>query len=397
MVTLSNPGLVLSEDRQVGPFPTHRLKRVDKPTTLITDSVQRIDARENFLNRAARGDFGAATQREHPHRGSAKHPLSAAQMDIARHLAAIKDNEVAARKAPLPEDPKVLSRHIKRLGYFSKADIVGICRIPEYTVYSYDQSGNPLDTNKYQYAIVIVVSKEYETVKASKGTDWIGGAVSYQSYVRAAAIVHVMADYIRRLGYNASAQHQAPGPTGRYQVLMPPLLIWSGMGEVSRAGIILNPFLGLNFKAAAVLTDIPLEPDKPIDFGLQGFCQHCRICAEACPSQAIPTGDKVMYNGYETWKLDVARCGMFWIHNQKGTGCNKCIKVCPWTRPYTWPNNLVRWAVQNNSLARRLAIKADRILDRAKANAKDKWWFDLEEADGNLRIPPDYTDAIKEL
>ena len=95
-----------------------------------------------------------------------------------------------------------------------------------------------------------------------------------------------------------------------------------------------------------------------------------------------------MYNGYETWKLDVERCGMFWLTNQKGTGCNRCVKVCPWTRPYTWPNNLVRRAVKHSSLARRLAVKADHILDRRKANETGKWWFDLEEVDGALRIPP---------
>jgi epoxyqueuosine reductase QueG len=66
-----------------------------------------------------------------------------------------------------------------------------------------------------------------------------------------------------------------------YVVLLPPLLLAAGIGEVSRAGIILNPFLGLAFKAAAVLTDTPILPDKPIDFGLQNFCQHCKICLAA--------------------------------------------------------------------------------------------------------------------
>ena len=40
---------VLSENRQLGPFPTHHLKRVDRPTTMITDSVQRIDARGSAI------------------------------------------------------------------------------------------------------------------------------------------------------------------------------------------------------------------------------------------------------------------------------------------------------------------------------------------------------------
>lgn len=376
---------VLLDSGQLGPFPTHRLKRIDKPTTLITSSVQRIDRREDVLARARRGELGASAQREEL-RDGVKHPLSAGQIDVLLQLSAIKDNEVAACKAPISEDPKILSRHIKRLGYFLKADIVGICRIPESAVYSHDRQGNPIDIN-YRYAIVIVMSKEYETVNASEGHDWIGGPISFQAYIRAASVVHVMADYIRRLGYDASPQHVSGEAEERYQVLIPPLLLWAGIGEVSRAGIILSPFLGLNFKAAAVLTNMPLEPDKPIDFGLQDFCEHCKICAVACPSKAIPMGSKVMYNGYETWKLDEKRCGMFWLLNQKGQGCNMCVKVCPWTRPYAWPHNLVRWAVERHSLAKRLAIKADYILGRGKADKKEKWWFDLEDVDGVLRIP----------
>jgi len=375
---------VLFEDGQLGPFPMHRFKRIDKPTTLIADNIQRIDSREIAWAKATRGDYGPAVQREISHFFT-KYPLSAAQENIVRHLASIQDNEVAAAKAPIPEDPQILSRHIKRLGYFLKADIMGICRLPKSAVYSHDRQGNPIDID-YQYAIVIVMRKEYQTVKASKGYDWISDPVSFQAYQHLSFVAHTIANYIKRLGYPASPQHP-PSVVGRYQVLLPPLLLRAGIGEVSRAGIILNPFLGLSFKAAAVLTDLPLVPDKPIDFGLQDFCQHCKICAQMCPGRAIPTGDKVMYNGYETWKLNEQRCASFSILNKKGTICNRCIKVCPWTKPTTWPHNLVRWSVERSSLARRLAIKADQILGPGKANEKEKWWFDLEEVNGVLRIP----------
>jgi len=378
---------ILFEDGQLGPFPMHRLKHVDRPTTLITDKIQRVDVRENAFDRAGRGDFGVKVKRELP-RLTVKYPLSAAQTDVMLHLGAVQDNEVADTEAPIPRDPKILSRHIKRLGYFLGADVMGICHIPEYAVYSHDVQGNPIDIT-YKYAIVIVTSKEYESVNASKGDDWIGDPLSFQAYMRAAFAAHTMADYIRRLGYPAVPQH-APLAAGRYQVLIPPLLLWAGIGEMSRAGIILNPFLGLAFKASAVLTNMPLEPDKPIVFGLQDFCQHCKICASACPSNAIPTGNKVMYNGYETWKLDERRCASYNVLNKQGTICNTCVKVCPWTRPHTWPHNLVRWAIQRSSIARSAAIRTEYILGREKAKGiEDKqWWFDLEyDADGFLRIP----------
>ena len=379
-----NLGRVLFEDKQLGPFPMQRLKRVDKPTTIVTDTIKRIDYREVALVKARHGDYGPTVQKESS-RLSVKYPLNAAQMDVLHHLSSIKDNEVASSKAPIPEDPKILSRHIKRLGYFLKADIMGICRLPKSAIYSHDRQGNPIDID-YQFAIVIVMGKEHQTVRASQGYDWITNPISFQCYQHLGLVACTIADYIKRLGYPASAEYSFKPPRD-YHVMIPPLLLWAGIGEVSRPGIILNPFLGLGLKAAAVLTDLPLVPDKPIDFGLQDFCRQCKRCAQACPSKAIQMGDKVMYNGYETWKLDEQRCASFCLSNQKGSFCARCIKVCPWTRPYTWPHNLVRRAVEHFSPARKIAIKADSILGYGKEHEAEKWWFDLEEIDGILTFP----------
>jgi epoxyqueuosine reductase QueG len=130
---------------------------------------------------------------------------------------------------------------------------------------------------------------------------------------------------------------------------------------------------------------MPLIPDKPIDFGLQRFCQACRICAQNCPSHAISAGDKVLYNGYETWKLDTKRCASFNFTNKKGTMCNRCVKSCPWTRPSTWPNNLVRSMVTHSSLAQRIAIPAAPLFVARQGHAEDRWWFDLEYVDHALQ------------
>lgn len=372
-------GDILLGDGQLCPFPMHRLKRVEKPTTLLTNNIERIDSRETAFERATRGDYGPTIQREQ--KRNKKEPLIAAQSDIVSHLASIEDNKIAASKAPIPEDSSILSRHIKCLGYYLRADIMGICRLPESAVYSYDSQGNSIDID-YPFAIVIVVSKDYKTVRASTGYDWIVDSISFQSYQRAAIIAQTMANYIRRLGYRASPQHAR-----RYQVLIPPLLLWSGIGEVSRAGIILNPFLGLNYKAAAVLTDLPLVPDKPIDFGLQDYCQSCHICAELCPSKAISMGDKVMYNGYGTWKLNEQRCVSFFLLNKDGAGCGRCVKVCPFTRPNVRSHNMKRFDFDDSSLAKNLAIKTKRLSNRGKGNKKEKWWFDLEDVNGTLRMP----------
>jgi epoxyqueuosine reductase QueG len=127
-----------------------------------------------------------------------------------------------------------------------------------------------------------------------------------------------------------------------------------------------------------------LESDKPIAFGLQDFCQRCQICAEHCPVGAISTGDKTMYNGYETWKVDERRCATLSVTNKRGSICNTCVKVCPWTKPNTWSHNSVRWVVQRSSLARRAAIWASGRNGHDSAVESEKWWFDVHYQDGIL-------------
>jgi ferredoxin len=317
---------ILTGKEQLGPFPMEKLKRVEQPTTRITDHVQRVDYRDGGFFRAGRGDFGPVVQKEGD-RADRKYPLSFSLIDMLYRVGSNRDGEAAPSQAPIPQNPELLSRHIKSVGYFLRADIVAICPLPQWALYTYGKEGNPIQ-NDHKFAIVIVIDQDYETMSGSTGDDWISGAQAYLSYTTSAFVAGMMADYIRRLGYPARS-HWAHG---NYDMPLAPLLLLSGIGEICRAGMVLNPFLGTRFKAAVVTTDLPLEPDGPVDFGLQEFCQKCLKCATGCPAKAIPTGDKVMYNGYEIWKLDVERCTKYRVMNQNGQFCGRCIKVCPWNR-----------------------------------------------------------------
>jgi reductive dehalogenase len=375
---------LLHTQKQTRLFPMDVFKNAEKPTTLITDAIQRIDMRNTAYGLATRGEYGPNVQKSVQKSLPGKYPLSAAQKDVIDHLALLTPNPVAAEKAPIPQDPIILTHHIKEVGYFLKADIVGTCQVPPSGYYSHGKQGNPIEA-RYPNAIVIVMRKELKAIRASSGHDWMGDPISFQAYQHLGLVAETMANYIRRLGWEAAPQY-GPSLVNRYAVLLPPLLLAAGLGEVSRAGIILNPYLGLAFKAAAVLTDMPLVPDQPVDFGLQPFCQDCKICAENCPSKAIPTGDKVLYNGYETWKLDTQRCASFNFTNKNGTMCNACVKSCPWSNPSTWPHNLVRELVSNLPFTQRIAIRAARFLGADMTFPEEKWWFDMEYADDVIRL-----------
>ena len=79
--------------------------------------------------------------------------------------------------------------------------------------------------------------------------------MSMLAYSNSGFIAIILAEYIRRLGYPARAHYAS-----NYQVALPPILLWAGLGEMCRIGdCILHPFMGPRFKGAVVTTDLPLR------------------------------------------------------------------------------------------------------------------------------------------
>jgi hypothetical protein len=66
-----------NRSKHLGKYPMEKIKRVDKPTTLITDNVQRVAKRADFFVRAFHGDVGEKAGLEIK-RFITKNPLNAA-------------------------------------------------------------------------------------------------------------------------------------------------------------------------------------------------------------------------------------------------------------------------------------------------------------------------------
>lgn len=376
---------VLYDDSQLGPYPDHLLRRVDSPTNRIPGPVERRSERQNVFSKSLMGDFGEELQRE-MRRLSERYPIVGALQDVESHIAAFgqKRPPVAAKRAPLPDDPRVMSRHLKALGYYLGADQVRIGPLAPEAVYSETTRGEPIEA-PYKYAIVFACRKDPRSMSASNGWDDIVSPLSHQVYQKLAVISEATAGYLRRLGIDAM-----PSYFRSYLTLMPRLALDAGMGEASRMGIVLNPFFGCHCKYAAVLTDLELEVDGCVDFGLQDYCRKCTICAQQCPSGAIPRGRQTLHNGYYTWKLDARACSDFGILNQEGTVCGRCTKVCPWNRPDMGPRDFADWDGSLEWLHKtvddqRECNEANGYVDPRERTGK--WWFRLEDLGGEVIRP----------
>jgi ferredoxin len=378
---------ILTGDGPLGRYPLHLLKRVDLPTNRYEGEIERRAPSEGAFMRARAGEYGEKI-REGILKFNTREPIVATLSAVEKYLSEYPLPEVAPVKAPISDDPHILARHIKAFAYFLGADMVGICRLPQSAVYTTDTNGTALEC-EYKYAVVLLNVKHKETVRSTYGREWIDDPCSFGVYQKCALQAQDIAEYIRRLGWPADSS-----VLRKYATLMPQLVIESGLGEASRMGIALNPFVGASFKVSAVLTDLPLETDRPIDFGLQDYCANCKICAEQCPVQAIPYGEKEIYNGYETWPLNYKNCVIGIATNKIGNICQRCTKVCPWNRPDNRPEDLLNWDGSIESLHASVNRQAERMRQngyREPEEYTDKWWFPLvEDESGNLTEGPEF-------
>ena len=242
------------------------------------------------------------------------------------------DDPVAAQKAPIAESA-VMSQRVKDAARFYGADLVGITEINPLWVYSNyfvretGESG-PLEI-PYRYAVMIGLEMDFDGIRESPG--WGASKATAMIYSKMGEVASKLAKYIRVLGYEAV-------PSGNDSTQNIPLAIDAGLGELGRLGLLLTPEFGARQRLCKVLTNLPLAPDKPVDFGMQRFCEWCMACAHACPAQAIPKGERSLERtsisnrpGILRWHVNVGNCYLFWRQNG-GVDCSNCIAACPWSQ-----------------------------------------------------------------
>lgn len=219
-------------------------------------------------------------------------------------------------------DPHEMSIHVKRAAELFGASLVGICKLNRDWLYA----GVDIP-EEFENVVVLAVEMDADGIAASPA---VAAAVTTGvGYSRMAFIAACIGEFIRDLGYEAL---QCGNDTG----LSIPLAVDAGLGELGRNGLLITPRYGPRVRLCKVFTDLPLEPDRPIEFGVKEFCRKCKLCASHCEAGAISTGDEPSFEtagrsnnpGVLKWCVNVEQCYLFWCENS--VDCSTCIKVCPY-------------------------------------------------------------------
>lgn len=367
----------------LGLNPMEKVKHVDTATTIVDKpNIPRVAKRNDMFIRAALGDLGPKAKKElDGFRFISKSPIGHALQPGLGAMVPLQYGKEAEEIKPGNDDPRKNSEAIKAALYYLGADLVGICKMPEYAWYSHDIDGSEIEPY-HKNAIAVLVDQGYETMEGASGDDWISAVQSMRAYLRAQIASGIVGNHIRSLGYSARGHSVLD-----QDVLHMPIILESGLGELSRIGeLVLNPFVGPRFKSGVITTDLPLEADTPIDFGLQDFCSKCVKCARECPCTAISFGDKIMFNGYEMWKPDVEKCARYRITNSAGAGCGRCMKTCPWNIEGVLAEKPFLWAAMHLPFTRKWIARLDDKVGNGSINPVKKWWWDHDTDDEGKTI-----------
>jgi reductive dehalogenase len=313
----------------------------------IVGPVEPVDPNLGPHPKNSRGELGKALFNYY--RNSISHdPLSrvSANTHSADKRNVLSENLNKAAKGEInPErvevtDPDAMTRHIKRVAFHMGADAIGVAAAHPTMMYGgrrYSEDGTTTVESseqetpeelcrRYPYLIVATNAWDYDKLQAHR--HFIGDAAYHVSQMRSNMIMKALEAYIRELGYTALRATANPQAAA----------LAAGMGELGRNGMVISEKFGARVHMPnAIQTDLPLTPGKPIDLGVTDFCNICRKCAVTCPTNSIPFGDKVEFNGALKYKINWLTCYKLrpFTHEHWGS-CLTCIAVCPFTKPNTW-------------------------------------------------------------
>ncbi|MEM7345726.1 MAG: 4Fe-4S dicluster domain-containing protein [Chloroflexota bacterium] len=240
---------------------------------------------------------------------------------VVRHMLANvwqlrRQNGPIRRQQVKVDDPVAMAAQIKEVAKRLGAGIVGITPIIEDALYE----GYEVP---YQSAICIGLPMDREEMLEVPHER--AAVEVMRAYREVSRIAIELGEYIRAIGWPAKAY----GNPNSTEILHIPLAINAGLGQLGKHGSMISKEYGSNFRLSAVLTNLPLAADEPVDIGVDDLCLTCQRCVIDCPPGAL-ANEKQMVRGEEKWYVDFDKCIPYFV---KTYGCAICIEVCPWSEP----------------------------------------------------------------
>lgn len=155
----------------------------------------------------------------------------------------------------------------------------------------------------------------------------------------------------------------------------------AGLGWVGKNGNLITRKFGSWVFLGEILTNLPLEPDKPHT----EHCGTCVRCIQACPTGAIAEPFVVDANrciAYHTIENRAPELPEAIAQNLNGwvAGCDICQEVCPWNQRFAQPTEIQDFHPYPENLA-------PKLIDLA--NLSEQEWDRRFRASALRRIKPE--------
>lgn len=238
--------------------------------------------------------------------------------DITNNQYAHLDGPVADKNVEF-ESSKDAAEVVSEFALTAGADLIGFTKVNDSFVFK----GIDL---QHKYAVSLAMEMDFDQIATAPEAS--SGIEVLRVYWRLGAVAVKLAEFIRSMGYSASAHHPRGFVGKPPTILHTRAAILAGLGEAGRMGLLITDQFGPRIRLATVTTDLALPQSEQKQFGVEKYCRKCNLCIEACEGGAIPQ-EKKEERGVLKFTIDPYKCLPYFAEYD---GCNVCVSKCAFNR-----------------------------------------------------------------
>jgi reductive dehalogenase len=253
----------------------------------------------------------------------------------------------------------------------------------ENTEKPYETDKKRVIPDKARSVIVFSVKMSEELIKRKTVNGMptgLSSAATGIAYGQAKNIIDRLQNFLHVLGY-----YGLNGSWYNGLGIAPAFGVLAGLGEIGRINRMISPEYGPLQRVFKVVTDLPLEPTKPIDAGIMNFCRTCKVCADNCPSDCLSKKTDPYWEpagpwnnpGHKTWYEDSPSCWSWW--NSSSAGCSTCFAVCTFSKKNkSIIHDLVKAVIAKNKVmpdkVNHFFAQMDELFGYQEQKDIEQWW-----------------------